>query len=127
MKKIFLMLVAIIGFAIAANAQADQCKLEGGNKGYISAYVSSTHGMGDQTHSIAITTTPSVDQPSDGKVLCKITYTRKDNGQDETVQRLIEFKKSGSHSNNVKLDSPASRIKSVEIWGAECKSASRSW
>lgn len=40
MKKIFIMMIAVFGIAIAANGQADQCRLEGGNGGYIDAYVS---------------------------------------------------------------------------------------
>lgn len=126
------MLMAVIGFAFAANAQADQCKLEGGADGYINAYVSeSTHmhsnvpGVGPH---ITITTTPSKDQPADGKVLCKVTYIRKDTGEERTdPNKSIDFKKSGSCENKVFLDYEASRIISVEIWGAECKSASRPW
>lgn len=122
------MLMAVIGFAFAANAQADQCKLEGGNKGYINASVTATGNMGDNVNkSIHITTTPSVDQPNDGKVLCKVTYNRKADGKEETVTRSINFKSKGSYDNIVKLDSPASRIINIEIWGAECQSASRPW
>ena len=129
MKKLFLMFISIFVFSFAANAQADQCKLEGGNGGYIDAYVSSKAGMCSSSYTpfIEITTTPSVDQPSDGKVLVKVTYIRKEDGEKETITRSISFNKSSSTTNNVNLDSSASRIVSIEIWGAECKSASRSW
>lgn len=125
-------MMAVFGFAFAANAQADQCKLEGGNGGYIDAYVSSTYYMASTCTSnncpyITITTTPSVDQPSAGKVLVKITYIRKSDGEKEEITRSIAFDKSGSKTNDVKLDSHASKIVSIEIWGAECKSASRPW
>ena len=118
-----------MGFALAANAQADQCKLEGGNGGYINAYVSDTQckdGGCTGGPKIGITTEPSKDQPSDGKVICKIIYVTKD-GETEEITRSLYFYKSGSYENIVKLDSKASRIKSIEIWGAECKSASRTW
>ena len=124
------MFVAFLGLAFAANAQADQCKLEGGNGGYIDAYVESNH-MEDSHPYVLITTTPSKDQPSDGKVLCKVTYIRADNGEKETVTGSVKFTKSGSYSsanhNTIYLDHKASRIVSIEIWGAECKSASRPW
>lgn len=128
MKKLFLLFISIFVFSFAANAQADQCKLEGGNGGYIDAYVSSKVDMCTSNHSpsIDITTTPSVDQPSDGKVLVKVTYIRKEDGEKETITRSIHFNKSSSAENSVLLDSCASRIVSIEIWGAECKSASRS-
>lgn len=131
MKKIFFMLVAVFGMAFAANAQADQCKLESGNGGYIDAFVSEKNleGKGQSPH-VVITTTPSKDQPSGGKVLCKITYVRLDNGEEESVTASLTFFAHGSCSGNanwVNLDHPASRIKKIEIWGAECKSASRPW
>lgn len=132
MKKVFLMIVAVLGMTFVANAQADQCKLEGGNGGYIDAYVSSTQYMASTCTSnkcpyIEITTTPSVDQPAAGKVLVKVTYIRNSDGEKEEITRSIAFDKSGSRTNDVKLDSKAKRIVSIEIWGAECKSASRSW
>ena len=124
-------MVAVFGIAFAANAQADQCKLESGNGGHIDAYVSEKNLKGEgQSPHVIITTTPSKDQPSDGKVLCKVTYIRLDNGEEESVTASLKFYKSGSCSSNsnwVNLDHPAARIKSIEIWGAECKSASRPW
>lgn len=125
MKKLFLLLVAVMGFVLAANAQADQCNLSGGNGGYIDAYVSSTVYKDGSSPSIDITTTPSVKQESDGKVICKITYIRQADGERETITRSLRFSKDSSASNTVKLDSKASRIVSIEIWGAECKSVNR--
>ena len=91
------MFVAVMGFALAANAQADQCKIEGGNGGYINAEVTESGQMGyDSQPSIYITTSPSKDQPADGKVKCRITYVREDNGNEETDERLLDYKKSGS-------------------------------
>lgn len=123
-------MVAVFGLALAANAQADQCKLEGGNGGYIDAYIG-TNRMDAPKPSVTITTTPSVEQPSDGKVLCKVTYIRADNGEKESVTGSVKFSKKGSCShadyNTIYLDHKASRIVSIEIWGAECKSASRPW
>lgn len=128
MKKIMLMIVAVFGLALAANAQSDQCKLEGGNGGHIKAFVSSTNSMGNGTSpQITITTQPSVEQPADGSVICKITYERKSDGQKESITRDLNFFKKASKSNQIQLDSPAKRIVSIEIWGAECKSASRPW
>lgn len=133
MKKIILMFVAVFGMAFVANAQADQCKLASGNGGYIDAYVSSTYYMNSKCANttecpyIEITTTPSVDQPAAGKVLVKVTYIRTSDGEKEEITRSIAFDKSGSKTNKVSLDSLAKRIVSIEIWGAECKSASRPW
>lgn len=121
-------MIAVFGIAIAANAQADQCKLEGGNGGHIKAFVSSTNSMENGTSpQITITTQPSVEQPADGSVICKITYERKSDGQKESITRNLEFFQRASKSNQIQLDSPAKRIVSIEIWGAECKSASRPW
>lgn len=125
MKKLFFMIVAVIGLSFTVNAQADQCKLEGGAGGYIDAYVSSSNDLNANPPNIYITTTPSVKQESDGKVLCKITYIRQSDGERETITRSLKFTKNSSYPNTVYLDSKASRIVSIEIWGAECKSVNR--
>lgn len=125
------MFVAFWGLAFAANAQADQCKIEGGNGGYLSATVSEKHCPTVNCRSnyewVKVTVTPSVEQPSDGKVLCKIIYIRHDNGQEDYVTAEVPFYGSGSsrQSNAIWLPGNADRIKDIEIWGAECKSASR--
>ena len=122
------MLVAVFGLAFAANAQhhADQCKLEGGNGGYITAHLSSTQNI--CRGGIDITTEPSVEQPANGKVLCKITFINS-KGEEKEITRSITFSKSGSYENHVNLGEAdcSIKIKKVEIWGAECKSASRPW
>lgn len=123
------MLMAVMGFALVANAQADQCSINNGNGGYLKAYVSSTAYMNstsiNNTPFIKITTEPSKTQPADGSVLCKITYERESDGQRETVTRSLDYKKNQSHQQSVDLDSKARRIVSIEIWGAECKSVNR--
>lgn len=130
MKKIFLMLVAVFGMAFAANAQADQCKIEGGNGGYLSATVSEKHGNNSYYDWVKVTVTPSVDQPREGKVLCKVIYIRHDNGQEDYVTVEIPFDNIGGYSrqsDTILLPGNADRIKDIEIWGAECKSARRPW
>ncbi|MBP5535568.1 MAG: hypothetical protein J6X62_02115 [Bacteroidales bacterium] len=128
MKKILLVLVAVFGLSLAANAQhhADQCKLEGGNGGHITAYLSST--ANDCRGGIDITTEPSVEQPANGKVLCRITYVNS-KGIEKEVTRTIDFSKSGSYVNHVDVGEGVCgiKIKKIEIWGAECRSASRPW
>jgi len=124
MKKMFLLLMVFLGFSLFVSAQADQCKFINSD-GYIDAYVSNNQAMAYSSPSIYIATTPSVAQASDGKVLCKITYIRLADGQEETITRSLEFKKSSSFENLVGLDSKASRILSIKVWGAECFSASR--
>ena len=126
MKKILLLFVAIMSFAIAANAQSDQCRITGGNGGYLKAYVS-YKGFMDRVSNpkISITVTPSVDQPSDGSVIVKVVYIRNSDGERETITANLDFRKNQSRINEVELDSPAKRIVSIEIWGAECESVNR--
>lgn len=115
-----------MGFALAANAQSDQCSITNGNGGYLTASVTSTSGMGyDGDAKITVTVTPSEKQPKDGKVICKITYIRKSDGEREVITRDLNFKANQSSAQTVYLDSPAKRIVSIEIWGAECKSVNR--
>lgn len=122
------MFVAVFGLSLAANAQhhADQCKLEGGNGGYVTAYLSSTKNI--CRGGIDITTEPSVEQPANGKVLCKITYINS-KGEEKEITRTLTFTKSRSDVNHVSLGEGdcGITIKKIEIWGAECKSASRPW
>lgn len=129
------MIVAVMGLALAANAQADQCKLSGGNGGYINAYVGSTHYMNKKTstvtrYNIEIVTEPSVEQPSKGSLLCVVTYINKETGETESsTAQTISFAPNSSCENIVYLRNAASEIMSIEIWGAECKSVStgRGW
>lgn len=124
MKKLFLMIAVMLGFAFGANAQSDQCGFTN-SEGYLSAYVSDLRNEEDGGYrNCNITTEPSVDQPSDGKVICKIVYITKD-GERETITWQLNFYKSGSCMNQISLDSPAKRVVSIEIWGAQCKSVNR--
>ena len=126
-------MVVVFGLAIVANAQADQCKIDGGNGGYLSATVSEKHcgyvNCSSNYDYVRVTVTPSVEQPRDGKVLCKIIYIRHDNGQEDYVTAAISFSGDGysRQSDAIKLPGNADRIKDINIWGAECKSASRPW
>ena len=114
-----------MSFAIAANAQSDQCRITGGNGGYLKAFVSDKSSMANNTPIIYITVTPSVDQPSDGSVIVKVVYIRESDGERETITANLDFFLNQSKSNAVYLDSPAKRIVSIEIWGAECESVNR--
>lgn len=115
-----------MSIAIAANAQSDQCRITGGNGGYLKAYVSSKSSMGrTDVPNIDITVTPSVNQPSDGSVIVKVVYIRESDGERETITANLDFKKNQSNVSSVNLDSPAKRIVSIEIWGAECESVNR--
>lgn len=103
-----------MGFALAANAQASQCKIDGGN-GYIHAEY--TGGRTDGL--VQITTEPSREQPSAGKVLCDITYINKD-GKRKTTTVTVYFYASGSYENKVHIEA-YEEIVSIKLHGAECK------
>lgn len=110
------MLVALMGFAFAANAQASQCKIDGG-QGYIHAEYTGGNTVGI----VHITTEPSKEQPSAGKVLCDITYTTKE-GKTKTVTVTVYFLAAGSYENKVQI-APYEEIEKIRVYGAECTSA----
>lgn len=132
MKKIFFMFVAVIGLAFAANAQSDQCEIDGG--GYVSATVSDYRDANHKScgrkydtgiRYITITATPNADAKYGGKVLCRITYADRE-GEKQTQVAELDFNASKSTPNKVTLEVDAKEIKDIELWGATCKST-RPW
>lgn len=116
MKKILLLLFAVAGFAFGVNAQSSQCKIDGGN-----GYIHAEYTGGNTNGRVHITTEPSKDQPSAGKVLCDITYINKE-GKKKTTTVTVYFYASGSLENKVTIEE-YEEIVSIRVYGAECTSA----
>lgn len=109
--------MAVMGISYAANAQSSQCKIDGGNGGYIHA----EYNGGRTDGLVQILTEPSKEQPSDGKVLCDITYINKD-GEKKTVTKTVYFYKSGTYITKVTIE-PYEEIIDIKVHGAECSNA----
>lgn len=129
MKKLFLMIAIMLGFAFGANAQSDQCEIKNGNGAYVSAWVTSKVGFSKQSQfksSVEVTIKAS-DASLEGNVIVEITYIAEKDGEKKTETFNGDYKKGQSTENSFNLGEQASKLVDINIYGATCTSARKRW
>ena len=126
MKKVLLVLVAMFGLYLGANAQSDSCPIKGSDNGIVKAEISSEEEwrIGSSSNpKVGITTwTEGRLAPATGIVNCRITYIRKDDGEEYTQDYIsLQFYHGKSTPQWIDLHFPASDITSIKVYGAECE------
>lgn len=128
MKKLFFIFAIMLGFAFGANAQSDQCKIEGGNGAYVSAWVSEQHQFGSTSGPSRVDVTIMCsDANLKGNVIVEVKYYD-NNGKFKTKTFTGKYA-SGSEetTNTFSLAEHASELVDIHVYGATCTSARKRW
>ena len=121
MKKLVLVLVAMFGLYLGANAQTDQCEIKGTSGEYlgiIKAKGELGYGGGSATISVWI---EGVMSPGSGGVLCDIKYETSDGIIYTQKNVSLEFSRNSTELNKIYLDYKAEKLISIDIYNGWCK------
>ena len=116
MKKFFLMLLAVVGISVAANAQAGSCKISGAAYETVQAVVTRVDG-----NTVYFTLTTEYDRPVNAQV--KVTAFTEDCNNKACYQGgggTAPGKGMESREYSVTFSSEVRRVTSIEVTSAAC-------
>lgn len=121
MKKLVLVLVAIFGLYLGANAQTDQCEIKGTDGDYL-GIIKAEGELGIYKNNVWISVwIEGVMSPGGGGVLCDIKYETSD-GQIYTQKNVsLSFKRNSTERHDIRLDYTAEKLISIDIYDGWCK------
>ena len=121
MKKLVLVLVAMFGLYLGANAQTDQCEIKGTSGEYL-GIIKARGELGIYGNNAHIYVwIEGVMSPGRGGVLCDIKYETSDGIIYTQKNVSLSFKRNATENNDINLDYKAVKLISIDIYNGWCK------